>query len=70
MQHPFDALENIHQKIAQDVYPAGGHLTCRVDPQHNRPFTTDDAGQYFKCGWPTCCGSSMLTNTPPPAEPE
>lgn len=56
------AILSLHDKIAADVYPSGGTLTCRVC-DHTQPFTTADAAHYLKHGWPRHCGKEMLTES-------
>ena len=51
-------IRGIHTKLARDVYPNGGLLHC-LKCGREQHFTTEDAAQYLKSGWPRCCGLSM-----------
>ncbi len=53
-------IRTLHDRIAADVYPNGGTLTCRVCG-HQQPMSTKDAAHYLAHGWPRHCGKEMRT---------
>jgi len=51
-------IQQVHAKIAKDVFPQGGVLKCReCDTQIK--FTTKQATEYLTTGWPKHCGKAM-----------
>ena len=56
---PIDnAVVNLPERIAADVYPLGGVLTCPVCG-YKQEMSAKDAAHYLAHGWPRHCGRGM-----------
>ena len=62
MTNKNNGLSKIHAKIARDVFPKGGVLKCRKC-EYEQKFSTKQAGNYLKEGWPKHCGVGMRVVT-------
>lgn len=49
---------NLHNAVAQDVFPNGAILQCSVCGKEI-DCSTSDCSYYLGHGWPTCCGYTM-----------
>jgi len=55
-----DSVANIHQKVANDVWPMGATLHCAVCEKHDVKISSMDCSHYLRTGWPQCCGQTMM----------
>lgn len=57
-KHLMNIVNNVHNSIAQDVFPGGGILRCKTC-EESIEITTSDCGYYLSHGWPKHCGCTM-----------
>ncbi|HRJ44664.1 MAG TPA: hypothetical protein PL105_22400 [Caldilineaceae bacterium] len=57
-----NGILDIHQRLANDVYPDGVELQC-LKCSHVIIATTADCAHYLAHGWPRHCGREMRQPT-------
>lgn len=59
--HPY-SISDLHNYIAQDVFPNGAKLHCKQCGRTIK-ISTNVCALYLRKGWPKCCEHTMeLTN--------
>ena len=61
LEHVYSVLK-LHERIAHETFPRGVRLRCRRCGKRKKE-DRDEAAHYLRCGWPMCCGETMILET-------
>jgi len=54
-----EGAKNFYAEIAEDGAAAGGVLRCTTCKREQPVGDAGDVGNYYRHGWPRCCGYTM-----------